>query len=250
MRKLLYLLASAAVMAGGCSEKKETPAGEGCGTIRIACEADATIDAAAAMAAVQGATRSAAKPDGKDFTLRIRGENFDKSWATVAAYNAEETAYTFPEGRYAITVTYGDPEAEGADKPYYAGATEVEVAARRTSTAQITATIGNAQTLVRATESFKKYYNNAEFTVTTGAGSIFTRAVPYTPTASCGMVVPSSGTVNICFLASSVPLRIASGISTALPMPQPTRPFSSPTTISAENFMTRPPLTVLLTRFR
>lgn len=26
MRKLLYLLASAAVMAGGCSEKKETPA--------------------------------------------------------------------------------------------------------------------------------------------------------------------------------------------------------------------------------
>ena len=57
MRKLLYLLASAAVMAGGCSEKKETPAGEGCGTIRIACEADATIDAAAAMAAVQGATR-------------------------------------------------------------------------------------------------------------------------------------------------------------------------------------------------
>ena len=85
MRKLLYLLASAAVMAGGCSEKKETPAGEGCGTIRIACEADATIDAAAAMAAVQGATRAAAKPDGKDFTLRIRGENFDKSWATVAA---------------------------------------------------------------------------------------------------------------------------------------------------------------------
>ena len=149
MRKLLYLLASAAVMAGGCSEKKETPAGEGCGTIRIACEADATIDAAAA------------KPDGKDFTLRIRGENFDKSWATVAAYNAEETAYTFPEGRYAITVTYGDPEAEGADKPYYAGATEVEVAARRTSTAQITATIVNSQTLVRATESFKKYSNNA-----------------------------------------------------------------------------------------
>lgn len=126
MRKLLYLLASAAVMAGGCSEKKETPAGEGCGTIRIACEADATIDAAAAMAAVQGATRAAAKPDGKDFTLRIRGENFDKSWATVAAYNAEETAYSFPEGRYTITVTYGDPEAEGADKPYYAGATEAE----------------------------------------------------------------------------------------------------------------------------
>ena len=44
MRKLLYLLASAAVMAGGCSEKKETPAGEGCGKIRIACEDEGKID--------------------------------------------------------------------------------------------------------------------------------------------------------------------------------------------------------------
>ena len=49
MRKLLYLLASAAVMAGGCSEKKETPAGEGCGTIRIACEAETGTDDLAAM---------------------------------------------------------------------------------------------------------------------------------------------------------------------------------------------------------
>lgn len=173
MRKLLYILASAAVAAGGCSEKKEAPAGEGCGTIRIVCEADATIDAASTVPA-QSATRAAAKPAGEDFALRITGEDFDRTWETVAAYNAEDTSYSFPEGRYTITVTYGDPEAEGADKPYYAGATEVEVAARRTSTAQITATIGNSQTLVRATESFKKYYNNAEFTVTTGAGGIFT----------------------------------------------------------------------------
>ena len=168
MRKLLYILASAAVAAGGCSEKKEAPAGEGCGTIRIVCEADATIDAASTVPA-QSATRAAAKPAGEDFALRITGEDFDRTWATVAAYNAEDTSYSFPEGRYTITVTYGDPEAEGVDKPYYAGSTEVEVAARRTCTAQITAKIGNSQALVRATESFKKYYNNAEFSVTTGA---------------------------------------------------------------------------------
>ena len=56
--------------------------------------------------------------------------------------------------------------------------------------------------------------------------------------------------VRISFLAASRPLRMASGISAALPMPQPTRPFSSPTTISALNRMLRPPLTVLETRFR
>ena len=173
MRKLLYILASAAVAAGGCSEKKEAPAGEGCGTIRIVCEADATIDAASTVPA-QSATRAAAKPAGEDFALRITGEDFDRTWETVAAYNAEDTSYSFPEGRYTITVTYGDPEAEGVDKPYYAGSTEVEVAARRACTAQITAKIGNSQALVRATESFKKYYNNAEFSVTTGAGNVFT----------------------------------------------------------------------------
>ncbi len=127
MRKLLYILASAAVAAGGCSEKKEAPAGEGCGTIRIVCEADATIDAASTVPA-QSATRAAAKPAGEDFALRITGEDFDRTWETVAAYNAEDTSYSFPEGRYTITVTYGDPEAEGVDKPYYAGSTEVEVA--------------------------------------------------------------------------------------------------------------------------
>lgn len=175
MRKLLYILASAAVAAGGCSEKKEAPAGEGCGTIRIVCEADATIDAASTVPA-QSATRAAAKPAGEDFALRITGEDFDRTWETVAAYNAEDTSYSFPEGRYTITVTYGDPEAEGVDKPYYAGSTEVEVAARRACTAQITAKIGNSQALVRATESFKKYYNNAEFSVTTGAESVWVQA--------------------------------------------------------------------------
>ena len=174
MKKLLYILASAAIAAGGCSQEKDTtPRGDG-GTIRIACEADATIDAAAAMAAVQGATRTAAKPDGKDFTLRIRGENFDKSWATVAAYNAEETAYSFPEGRYTITVTYGDPEAEGLDKAYYAGSVDVVVQPRRVCDAKITAKVCNSQALVRATEAFKKYYNNAEFSLTTGSGGEFT----------------------------------------------------------------------------
>ena len=51
-------------------------------------------------------------------------------------------------------------------------------------------------------------------------------------------------------LVKSLNGRIASGTSAALPRPKPTRPFSSPTTMRAENLATRPPLTVLDTRFR
>jgi hypothetical protein len=61
------------------------------------------------------------------------------------------------------------------------------------------------------------------------------------------MVPPSSGMRNRFFFACSVPLRIASGTSFALPRPAPTCPLS-PTTTSAENENRRPPLTTLATR--
>src|ERR671937_1738335 len=64
------------------------------------------------------------------------------------------------------------------------------------------------------------------------------------------MVVPTIGTVMMFRLATSTPLRIASGTSRALPSPAPTRPLPSPTTISAEKENLRPPLTTLATRLR
>ena len=80
------------------------------------------------------------------------------------------------------------------------------------------------------------------------AGFIRTSPAPNFPTISCGMLVPFSGIWMRFFLASSMPLRIASGTSPDLPRPKPTIPFPSPTTTSAANFMIRPPFTVLDTR--
>src|SRR5690606_17939532 len=62
------------------------------------------------------------------------------------------------------------------------------------------------------------------------------------------MVLPIIGTLNRFFRAFSLPLRIASGTSFALPKPTPTCPSSSPTTTSAEKLNRRPPLTTLATR--
>src|SRR6476469_7202773 len=62
------------------------------------------------------------------------------------------------------------------------------------------------------------------------------------------MVVPTMGTLIRCFLASSTPLRIASGTSPALPSPTPTWPAPSPTTTTALKLNRRPPLTTLATR--
>src|SRR6266508_891363 len=58
----------------------------------------------------------------------------------------------------------------------------------------------------------------------------------------------ASGMSAMCFFASSTPLRIASGTSSALPRPAPTWPRPSPTTTTAEKLNRRPPFTTLDTR--
>ena len=82
------------------------------------------------------------------------------------------------------------------------------------------------------------------------AGFNSTRPAPKVPITSCGIVVPRSEILTMFLRASSMPLRIASGTSEALPRPKPTVPFSSPTTTSAANLKIRPPFTVLDTRFK
>lgn len=111
-------------------------------------------------------------PGRRRFALRITGADFDRSWESVAAFEAEENV--FAEGPYKIAVEHGDPETEGPDKPYFSGSTDIDVAARRVNTAQVTAHVAKSQTFVRITEAFAKFYHDAEFTVTTGSGNEFT----------------------------------------------------------------------------
>lgn len=83
------------------------------------------------------------------------------------------------------------------------------------------------------------------------SGALFNNTVapPNLPMKSCGTEPFSSiGTSTKCLMASSFPLRIASGISAALPTPAPTCPLPSPTTTSAAKRKLRPPFTTFVTR--
>ena len=77
--------------------------------------------------------------------------------------------------------------------------------------------------------------------VPTAAGFNTTLALPYFPTNSWGIVVPTTGTVTKFFLASWMAFLIASGTSDDLPFPTPICPFSSPTTTTALNLNVLPP---------
>jgi hypothetical protein len=74
--------------------------------------------------------------------------------------------------------------------------------------------------------------------VPSGAFFKSTEALPNFPIKSCGILpFASTGTETSFFMASSFPLRIASGTSIALPIPAPTCPLPSPTPTSAENLI-------------
>src|SRR5690606_31176971 len=80
------------------------------------------------------------------------------------------------------------------------------------------------------------------------AGFSSTRAAPNSPITVWGMVPPTMGTSTKDFLALWMGLRMASGISGALPWASPARPLRSPTSTRAVKLNRRPPLTTLATR--
>lgn len=163
--RLILLLASAAVAAGGCSEN-ETPAdSDGYGTLRIACRTDAMITTRAEIAVTP-------VPDAGDLSLTISGTEFSKTWESLSAFN--DAGETIPAGSYTAELRYGDPKAEGVGKVCYYGSKAIEIVARQCVEETIPVQIANAQVLVSATESFLNYFHDATFTVTTSAGNRFT----------------------------------------------------------------------------
>ncbi len=161
MKKYLAYLCFGALALTGCAEEGGG-SGEAAeyGRLGIGCGADPTLD-----------VRSAAAPEGAQFALTLTGDGFTGQWPTVAEYNAE--APLLKAGQYTAKVAWGDPEAEGADKPFYSGERTVEVRALENRTETITAQIANAQAKVTVTERFLRYFHEARFRLETGAGSVF-----------------------------------------------------------------------------
>lgn len=185
--RVILLLASAAVAAGGCA-KNETPAdGNGYGTLRIDCRPDAMITTRAEIAVTP-------VPTAEELALTISGTEFSKTWESLSAFN--DAGETIPAGSYTAELSYGDPTAEGVGKPYYYGSKEIEIVARQSVEETIPVQIANAQVLVTATESFLNYFHDATFTVTTSAGNRFT-FTPGAETADEAVFVEAGTTLTL-----------------------------------------------------
>lgn len=161
-------MASAALLAAGCSTENKAEGTE-YGTLKVNCTADGSIVAASDDTSRMPAAPSV--PQAGDFTLTVTGESGTQKWDTLTEF--EQSDAVFRMGTYTVSVAHGDPDAEGIDKPYYAAEKSVEVLPRRAETVEMTATIANSQTVVRATEQVLNYFHDAQFTVTTASGNQF-----------------------------------------------------------------------------
>ena len=125
-RQLIYLMASAALLAAGCSTENKAEGTE-YGTLKVSCTADGSIDAASDDTSRMPAAPSV--PQAGDFTLTVTGESGTQKWDTLTEF--EQSDAVFRMGTYTVSVAHGDPDAEGIDKPYYAAEKRVEVLPRR-----------------------------------------------------------------------------------------------------------------------
>jgi len=164
-KQLIYLLASAGLLAAGCSTENDTEA-TGYGTLSVSCTADTSIDTASAEA-----SGTPAAPAAGAFSLTVTGETGTQKWDTLTEFEQSETVFRM--GSYTVAIAHGDPDAEGAGKPYYYAEQKIEVLPRRTVNADLTATVANSQVVIRATEQFLAYFHDARFTVTTASGNEF-----------------------------------------------------------------------------
>lgn len=134
-KQLIYLLASACLLAAGCSTEN-APETTGYGTLSVSCTADTSIDTASAEA-----SGTPEAPAAGAFSLTVTGETGTQKWDTLTEFEQSETVFRM--GSYTVAIAHGDPDAEGAGKPYYYAEQKIE------GSATLTITLGDSYTDTR-----------------------------------------------------------------------------------------------------
>ncbi len=159
--KRVLLIASVAIMAAAC-QKTTVEQIAGAGELQLDLSASGEVRSASTQA--DGGINIDV-PDISEFTLRITGDDYDRTWSSVSDYSSDER---YQAGMYDVQIEYGDIAEEGYDKPYFFAKKRVEVFERnRTTKVKLVATVGNAIIEIAMTDSFKGYFVSHDFTLTT-----------------------------------------------------------------------------------
>ena len=166
MRKLFTLASLFALALVSCTN--EEPKGEANekGQVHFDLNLSNEVD-------VTRANVSCTTPAADDFALTIEGVSgeYNAQYASIAEFH-EDNYLRY--GSYKATVVAGDLANEGYDKPTFVGSKEFDVAARKATEVEVTASIANALVMVETTEAFNSYFvGGRTLKLTTAAGNEF-----------------------------------------------------------------------------
>lgn len=212
--KYSLLLAVAVVGCAGCSDDDGFDGDARCrGRLDIGGAASASVVTRAEtnLADVCRGLKVPAKEElrltltGADIAILESGEtgpvevgrfDYAEQWETLARYG-EEMPDLFP-GTYTAVLEYGDPAAVGPDAPYYRGESAATVKIGKKTACSVRVGIRNSVVRVEATDQFKNYFYEPDFTLWVGEGENKEEIGKLTLTdADRPIFVPAGSTVSV-----------------------------------------------------
>ncbi len=110
-----------------------------------------------------------ALPSASDFKLVVKNSDGAPMYeGTVSGWDSSKPLMA---GNYSVAATYGEEGAEGFGKPYFLGNTQFAVNGGQTTSVSVPARLGNSLVKIECSESFRNYFTDYSFTLTTGSGT-------------------------------------------------------------------------------
>ncbi len=167
MKKTVTLFAPCMLLLlGSCASEDGPMAGEGEGVIALHLRADGAVTDAVPLTR---ASQAAMVPEVSDLALSLvkADGSYSRQWASAADFPADQP---FGIGNYTMTASWGEPDDEGFDKPYYFGETEVTVEEGKTTEVNLTASLANTMVSISYTDAFRNYFTQYSSQVHSAGG--------------------------------------------------------------------------------
>lgn len=156
---------AAGLLIAGCSDSYNPNSSQN-GRIYASFDLDAEVITSAGVS--KSPSRQAMAVTASQLAIDLNSEDgrVSRHWDSPDLFPVDED---FPVGAYTMEASYGSPDDQGYDKPYYHGSTTLTVKDSETTPVSITATLANAMVSVSFTDNFKKFFQ--EYTPSLIAGN-------------------------------------------------------------------------------
>lgn len=158
------LLLAAAVSLGlsSCSDESPFTGSENEGGINLEFSSDARV--MRQTRADDSVSPFVPSPEQFSVSLEKSDGTFSRNWTGVESFNRESA---FPIGDYSLTASYGSPDSEGFDNPYYKGSADVHVSPGVVTDATVVATLANSMVSIRYSDKFCENFSDYSASVQT-----------------------------------------------------------------------------------